>query len=483
MQNQDAGDREQKEINDLGQKDSEPNSSEQSGNRQPRQEGVEGDALAWLEGPAFNAPIEEMPTLQWPETNTEPEFEDDNSVVAPSNINEAKKEEPVDNLEDAMNWLEELAAGQGTPIDEMPTLISGGQYDDTGVEDIENRQEPLEITGKTSTLAEHDSDPMAWLEQLAVDQSSPLEELPSVADRLLASEIISQNEIESYLTSSNSGSVPMSIEVDEALNYLEQLAFQNGIDLSQIDIEDLKLQKPPEKSLATIDLLAEQETEPSTAAEIQNPEETAQEADDWDTLSSQIPDDPDEALKWLGSLAEEDSPNEDLVEFKEVQNKEQEVSSKDAIKEGQHGIQNTDDQIEDFHTFDDMPDDPDEVMEWMQRFADQESVPKEKEVDQKTEPLTIESEKTSQKRSAMDKEIMAYAEKALDAGDIEKATEYYQDILESGTGGQQIIQELEKAVKKMPGSPDLFRLLGDAYMQDGQMQKALKTYRKGFDHL
>jgi hypothetical protein len=169
-----------------------------SGDERDSQEGRSGDALAWLEGPAFSTPIEEMPTLQWPDVEAEAGDAGGKQVVPDSTQSagevEAADGEPVqppDDLEDAILWLENLAQEQGTPIDEMPTLVSSGERDPDPSASAAAAQS-LEQLGETTPPPTLDSDPMAWLEQLAIDQSSPLEELPSVADRLLASEIVSQ---------------------------------------------------------------------------------------------------------------------------------------------------------------------------------------------------------------------------------------------------------------------------------------------------
>ncbi|MDX1417558.1 MAG: tetratricopeptide repeat protein, partial [Candidatus Promineifilaceae bacterium] len=75
------------------------------------------------------------------------------------------------------------------------------------------------------------------------------------------------------------------------------------------------------------------------------------------------------------------------------------------------------------------------------------------------------------------------ARTAVESGDIDRAAELFQSLLDSGDDGTELVKELEAAVDKQPNSAELVKLLGDAYMQNGQLQKALSTYRKGFDHL
>lgn len=448
------------------------------GDQRNQQEGRDGDALAWLEGPAFNAPIEEMPTLQWPENHPDNEPIDAQDEVRSANTSTATDSQTdgsQDNLEDAMLWLEQLAAGQGTPINEMPTLISSGQYDDLATDDSNLGPDLVAITGKTSTLAEHDSDPMAWLEQLAVDQNSPLEELPSVADRLLASEIVSQNEGEFGDGASLMESRPTAIEVEEALNYLEELAASQGITLDQVEIDQIELPDPQDNGLNMVDQLAVTASAATVLAEVDSAQTGETLDDDWDELAAQIPDDPDEALAWLGGLSDDEKESEGVQE---------KLEEGEAGSVAEMGVSET---TLDVETLDEMPDDPDEAMAWMRGLAgQQDDVPMESGSQDNDGEMTQGIPAVEQKAHGDDhlkKESLGIARKAVASGDLSRAIELYQEILENGDMSSDLVRELESVVAEQPDSPDLVKLLGDAYMQDGQMQKALETYRKGFDHL
>lgn len=484
-----------------GQEKPTPNSNEAAAeDLWKRQEGRDGDVLAWIEGPAFNAPIEEMPTLHWPEGQPDEEAEDaepkefDTDRVASSPTgSERKDDESQDDLEDAMIWLEQLAAGQGTPIDEMPTLISGGEYDEIITDELTIDFGITENIGPTTGMSVDDSDPMAWLEQLAVDQDSPLEELPSVADRLLASEIISQNDVESALTPSVSKSIPLAINVEEALSYLEQLASSDGIALDDVDIDQVVPVDLAEDNLNVIDQMVEvapavlvlnEETDDQTEQSVKS---------GWDELSEQIPDDPDEALAWLSGLSDDEPVTEAGSDFAE--------GAALGSAEEEHQYLET---ALDIGTLAEMPDDPDEAMVWMQGLAEQQNEatvlanshdsddssgenkgasPDVSELVQSApEPVGgVEAQKS--KVDVLNNEKLERARTAQSMGDLDQATEIYYEMVESGTGGAKLLEELERAVNQQPNSPELVKLLGDAYMQNGQMQKALSTYRKGFDHM
>ncbi len=75
------------------------------------------------------------------------------------------------------------------------------------------------------------------------------------------------------------------------------------------------------------------------------------------------------------------------------------------------------------------------------------------------------------------------ARQQLQARHYDEAVQVYSTLLESTPSVTPIITELEGVVDSHPSQPLLRRLLGDAYMRNGQLQKALETYRKALDQL
>ncbi len=523
------------------------------------QKGRSGDALAWLEGPAFNAPIEEMPTLQWPDVKAEADpFAGEQEPLEPNQAagDAQAANEPPDDLEDAIQWLEELARKQGTPIEEMPTLVSGGDS-----EQGSSAAAPTDsATGATTQPLELDSDPMAWLEQLAIDQDTPLEELPSVANRLLASEIVSQYDANVEGELAETAQLLQVIELDDALIYLEEQAKAQGISLEDVTFDD---DDPPEsldKDLDALDkiavaaLAAGAVTHDGGAADVQDvliaedvpegqddalavepvvleeelavegtgldpqdliaakvaldEEETPagsgtfveeapplaeREKDDWDDLSAQIPDDPDAALAWLGALAEADESQEEengsssalakgaaaVIAGRRLHSDKEEVGKGQAEPGTAAGEKALDRVI-----LEEMPDDPDEAMAWMEGLAGQ---AEEAQGEQETSESSADGEGLP--ADPLDDLGLApepdfdLARAALASGNITVAAATYRKMLDQGQGGAALVAELETAVAGQPQEPELAQLLGDAYMQNGQIQKAMKSYHKGFDHL
>ena len=84
---------------------------------------------------------------------------------------------------------------------------------------------------------------------------------------------------------------------------------------------------------------------------------------------------------------------------------------------------------------------------------------------------------------SIDEEALAAAKTALADGRYNEAADKYQELVAAGGGMMVLIAELETAVTNHPDQPAFQRALGDAYMRNGQLQKALETYRMALDSL
>ena len=88
---------------------------------------------------------------------------------------------PEDNApedpDEAMAWLEQLAADQGAPMDELPTMIDDPETAETVFE-----MPDLDDTEVEDSAPDDPDEAMAWLEQLAADQGAPMDELPTLLD-------------------------------------------------------------------------------------------------------------------------------------------------------------------------------------------------------------------------------------------------------------------------------------------------------------
>lgn len=447
-------------------------------------------------------PPEEMPTMQWSDVYAElAEYEnlenggDQDGLTSARGQQRPDQTGPLDGLEDAMNWLEQLAAGQGMPIDEMPTLVTAQPVSDEVPQEAEVSDGPSEPELIVPAL-DLDSDPMAWLEQLAVDQSSPLEELPSVADRLLASEIISQTEIPPNSTINDP------YDVDQALSYLEQLADAQSIDLADVSFDTGQPVDSLNAALTIIDGLvltglaaAVAASRPETPlgekdlspviTEDTGPEDLTK-SDQWSDLSTDMPDDPQNALDWLSTIGEEsDDISMEIGEEADTLGPLADTSVPDQLDSESEPM--TLDQADegsqlDADALDEMPEDPDEAIAWMQRLATTGSQSSTTESGTSVSHEELNSSHASGS-SLSHSETLVAAQAALDSDDLEQALSIYQSVLDEGDALDELVAALEDAVEDREDSPRLLRLLGDAYMQNGEIDKAISTYRKGFDHL
>ncbi|MFN2138293.1 MAG: hypothetical protein ACK2UK_20225 [Candidatus Promineifilaceae bacterium] len=432
---------------------------------------------------------EELPTMQWPDIDAElARFEQEQEADAAPQASS-----PLQGLEEAMSWLEELAAGQGTPIDEMPTLVTAQPVEEAvGEPSAVDRKENRVPAQQETTAVSMDSDPMAWLEQLAVDQSSPLEELPSVADRLLASEIASQTEIAPDSTINNP------IDIEQALAYLEKLATSEGATLSTAEVETNLASEPLDFALDALDRLllaemaamqtAESEPSPDQLQEVVlGPQQEAEQKlpqGSLDELSVNMPDDPQQALRWLSDLGIESDESFDVVtEADTVGSAEtpetvepEKVVGKVAAPAGPAEQNAAND---DTDALAEMPDDPDEAMAWMEGLATR-AADKPKEVQEAVQPDAATDDKNV---SSMDVDELEAAEAALDGGDTATALEHLRKLIDGGAIDERLFELLETSIERRGESPQLLRLLGDAYMQVGDVDKAVATYRRGFDHI
>ena len=432
---------------------------------------------------------EELPTMHWSDVYAElAEFEkaqniDDHHDEQFPEHQPASDSRPIEGVEEAMNWLEELAAGQGIPIDEMPTLVTNQPKPDASSKKGAE-SEPLSDPESSTEAIEMDSDPMAWLEQLAVDQSSPLEELPSVADRLLASEIVSQNEIPP------SSTINDPYDIDRALTYLEQLAVAQGIDLSRVSFDANQPVNSLNSALAIIDrlALAGMATPQNTpeARSVDDEDETripvnegdgideTSSVDEWSMVSSNMPDDPQQALDWLGVIdSTHDSDAIEVVLEDDTLATKGDKTAQVPAEEEEMPIG-----VDVLH---EMPEDPDEAVAWMEDLA----MRKFKKPAPKAEDIKIEDDEdsppTPQPSSSMSDQT-AETRANPSGSDLQTTIAKYQKIIDEESVTEGDVETLEAFIESHGESPKLFRLLGDAYMQIGQTEKAIATYRKGFDH-
>lgn len=144
------------------------------------------------------AAAEVLPEVTVPETAFEAQSEPETDFYSLPEADLPPADVP-DDPDEAMAWLERLAAGQGAPLDELPTMTeSMAESMETAETTIElpevDYAEPEAVSDEDfsyaalidSDVSESDvpDDPdeaMAWLERLAAEQGAPMDELPSLS--------------------------------------------------------------------------------------------------------------------------------------------------------------------------------------------------------------------------------------------------------------------------------------------------------------
>jgi tetratricopeptide (TPR) repeat protein len=105
------------------------------------------------------------------------------------------------------------------------------------------------------------------------------------------------------------------------------------------------------------------------------------------------------------------------------------------------------------------------------------------QLDLDTDSLTLPEEEFMPSVLELDEEQLSSARQAIAAGQYDQALQSYQSLVDAGSGMMTLIADLEGAAEKYGEQPFIRHLLGDAYMRNGQLQKALDTYRSALDQL
>jgi hypothetical protein len=79
--------------------------------------------------------------------------------------------------------------------------------------------------------------------------------------------------------------------------------------------------------------------------------------------------------------------------------------------------------------------------------------------------------------------VLALAREQLSGDKLKEAVEVYGELIASNQLIGDIITDLEAAAFKRPEQPELLRTLGDAYMRDNQLQRALDAYKQALRKL
>ncbi len=496
-------------------------------------------------------------------------------------------DEVPDDPDEAMAWLEQLAAKQGAPTEELPSMFEEdvdaetGEYstadvlldadDESSIEILpqdsmtgevaeessaEIREQPVTpdiedtllygLEGFTTAdvldqsgmeladdpeLGEQDipEDPdeaMIWIEELSARQSAPTAKLSPGENRIVDDEGGPQLEGEHAVVLGveelGDDGFELFDELDEALSWLEEMVvIEEGDPAEPVDI----IEEQPTPHVVR-DVLPAVEDASLSDSEFEDQILVAPEAT-FSVEDVEATDDTAEAFAWLDHLAETGSDLPDDLVVPELDD----LDFSDSVD---LDVEESDEKVKEMPTLESQDpvfeplEDPlaiqaedneiDMEMAWLDTLGSMRSeewLAEEEEVPiQKIEPVrsrpdaaksvvtgslkyVFESEHGDDKPAAEIKDDLGpeevlndsqqaqlvMARSALSAGMVEDALEQYESLLEVKSAIPFVISDLEAFLE--PDGEHLLvqRTLGDAYVQNGQLKKALLVYRQALDTL
>ncbi|MFZ0545164.1 MAG: tetratricopeptide repeat protein [Candidatus Promineifilaceae bacterium] len=470
------------------------------------------EAMAWLERLAAQqgTPLEELPTMtQYSEAESETEsveeldFSDMPTMMdLPESADfeeemESSEFEVPDDPDEAMAWLERLAAQQGAPfeelpsievVDEMPTPVTGivMESEESEVEAFE----PVEAESLDFEPAEDESFDFEPVETESPDFD--LEEVEPEAE----SEPEDDPELEMALAELSD--IDMPGDDDEAMAWLAAITFGDTTAEAE-EIPDISFEEEIPETV--VGVTAEVEVPEPVAVE-ETPEEmsVAEFAEEETEAEEPEPDYEEPAEVSLFDDLESEADGfldleDDLTPEAEQELADEELAS--ALPDWLQFGQLEDGSLEELGWLDSIGEsDADSWLEAEEEITQlDQPVPAEVreleptaflESDSWEEPEVTSEEAVDVEQFAsglVDQSRLDSARSSLESGDYSSAVDQYNSLIQSGEGLPLVIADLESAAASNTNLAPLHRLLGDAYMQNGQLQKAIDTYRKALDNL
>ncbi len=502
------------------------------------------EMLDWLEA-RLDSPAEEAtadPSLveETLELDMEEAGDFEAAVMADELVEADEEDEP------ALSWLDSLDEDEVDDFDELATLIEGAEVETLVVEpdemsDDEMTDDLVEETEVEALAVESDEmsddDIMAFMNAILEDDASFIPEkdvsftpddphaMPSfyVSTPAVEEESVSEAETEDFVDVMADLS-PEESEEDVLTGMFDDFsddmtddieAFMNAI----LDDEESFI---PEKDVS---FTPDDPNAVPSFATTQMADDAPDEAD-----LGELTDDPDMAIAWLQDLAEaqdETEKAEDLDTilpeidedfavglFADVTGVEETADSSESIEfdetladslpdwlefDGEErlsghtdwlrslpetdvaGWLEAEEEVMASNIFDEIPVpvEPERPSSYSANIEDLATPePREEELEVESEP----GEERSVSTFSLNTGVLNKARQALAKGQYDQAMDRYRSLVEEGQGLSALIADLETATEEHQ-QPLLRRLLGDAYMRNGQLQRALETYRIALDDL
>jgi hypothetical protein len=478
------------------------------------------EAIAWLERLAAKqgAPAEELPTVP----SSFPEGDDLLDTDDGLDFAEIDAGEIPEDPDEAMAWLEMLAAREGVGFDELP--------DEPKPTEVETVAEAVGETPETeepaasSLAAELDEaleeslpsgldEALGWLEELTTDTAATedttefaeglhvVEEPPTPAVEHDVAEALAGAELLFAEPTTVPGEQEAEVDADDidyddandAMAWLEQLAARQGAPIEELTTMDVAAEEPAAEV---------EETEEASEVEAVAIAKTTQELQtpaaepEVEEVSTEQPviEIADEADLALVELTEHESEAGEPAELDAVV--EEEVTGQ-VIGEQAETAQEEMEIIAESEA-------PAEDLAWLntlgavdaERWLEAEDADREQEIVQELQEAVVDEQRPREGDALArpvspfsavpmitGSEALVEARLALEGGDFEGSLARYSDLIEEGELLTFLIDDLEVISELRGPDPFLQQALGDAYARNGQLRKALENYRAALANL
>jgi tetratricopeptide (TPR) repeat protein len=504
------------------------------------------DAMAWLEQPVGAAEPEELPgwlrELEGPsaEPSAAPALspEEAAEVALPGEIpdwlkgalgeDEAQElsaelaamgaeisEMPAER-EEAMAWLEELAAQEGAPQEglaaieealelaepELPAWLTEPYEEAAAVEPARPTAEPEPVVDldEMGEMPEDVDEAMAWLEQLAARQGAPVEELPTLAESEIPSvpeAELPPHELETTLLSTEEPAPDWVRELEpEPAAAVEEPELPEWLREPALELAEEKVEEPElpewlrEPALETAEEEIGEPSIPEPAAAVEEPElpdwlrEPALELAEEEVEELELP-------EWLREPALETAEEEvkepsilepaDLIEEPELPEWLREPEPEPTEEEAEEPAVAEPASLPVEET-------PVPITEELEAPPELEEV-----VPAEPEPPIVVAEEVVTGIPAFRRQLaaepddhitrLALARALTDDGILDEALDKYDELVAAGQELDGVAVDLEEVVRSSPRNTLARRVLGDAYMKQNRLGEALEAYRQALDSL
>jgi len=429
----------------------------------------EDAALAWLEALAAKQGAkpeelvtkpevrEQVETPTWlrapaPET-AEPQSTSQAEAPAPSDVTPSEDE--------ALAWLESVAAKQGAKPEELvtntaepepaPTMSEAGKPE--WLKQMEAEADQYEAMAKAQpepaepvavSVPSSEDEALAWLESLAAKQGAKPEELVTKPG-------VRAEEMPAWVREAQEASVPptpepMEAEPEPAIAEAEKPEWLKQMEAEADQYEATAKAQPAPAEPAPA---PKPEELPAWLAAAPEPQPSEAEAAEWMPMASgaaepkHVPPETEPLPAWLAAAPEPGEP--EAPAWAPMASAEPARPAAEAAK-------------------------PDSTPQRPKPAKPK--APRKRPV------------RPSRLRSGEEPEIvLALARQRLAENNFGESFDVYSELIHSSGMLEDVIADLEAANQKNPGMPELLRTLGDAYMRNNQLRRALDTYKQALQQL